>query len=465
MAQVVIISFVCFLCPGMFNALSAMGGAGQVDRTVSSNTNTGIYCSFIVFGIIGGAIVNLLGIRWTICVSGLTYALNSSSYIYYNHTRDGTFSVATGPVLGIGAGILWSAQGMVMMAYPLEHQKGRFISVFWVIFNLGGVIGGIVPFVINYKQGKGSDAIPLPDSCYIVFVGLQAAGALCALLLSPPTRVVRSDGSHVVIDALRYTNVRHETMELCKLFANPWILLLAPMSLGSNFFYSYQYGPYNGALFTLRTRGLNSMLYWASQMVMAYIVSLLHDRESLSRKKRGIISLTVLAVVTNVMWGLTLAVQLRYTRGPDDTHPSSDYPGGLIDFTESSRAAGPMLLYCFMGAVDAHYQSFAYWLIGTMTNDPQMLARYAGFYKGIQSLGAVVAWQLDAQKVALMAQLVVNWVLFNLVLPFTFFVAWRIKAHSYDCMDMAPDVDDWLVDATDNSNKLDNLRRASVYEI
>lgn len=30
------------------------------------------------------------------------------------------------------------------MAYPTEAQKGRFISIFWAIFNLGGVVGAAV---------------------------------------------------------------------------------------------------------------------------------------------------------------------------------------------------------------------------------------------------------------------------------------------------------------------------------
>ncbi|KAJ2006356.1 hypothetical protein H4R26_001439 [Coemansia thaxteri] len=440
---------------GMFNALNAMGGAGQIDRTVSNNTNTGLYCTFIIFGVLGGAIVNLLGIRWTICLSGLTYALYSSSYIYYNHTKNGAFSIATGPILGIGAGILWSAQGMVMMSYPEEHQKGKYISIFWVIFNLGGVIGGIVPFAINYGLGKGNVARPLPDSCYIAFVALQALGAVCALTLAPPERVVRSDGSHVVL--MRYTNVRYEMVEILKLFLNPWILLLIPMSLASNFFYSYQYGPYNGALFTLRTRGLNSMLYWGSQMVAAYAVSFLHDRETMSRRHRGILSLSILAVLANVMWACTLAVQLRYTRGPDATHDTNDYPGGLIDVTEPSRAAGPMILFCFMGAVDAHLQSFVYWLIGTMTNDSQMLARYAGFYKGMQSLGATVAWQLDAQNVSLLAQVIANWVLLVVSLPFTFVVAMNIKKHSDESSIEQPPAEDWLIQSDGHKMMVDYI--------
>ncbi|KAJ1721771.1 hypothetical protein LPJ53_003758 [Coemansia erecta] len=451
LAQVLIISFVCFLCPGMFNALNAMGGAGQVDRTVSNNTNTGLYCTFIVFGVLGGSIVNLLGIRLTVSLSCLTYALNTSSYIYYNHTKRGAFTMATGPILGIGAGILWSAQGMAMMSYPEEHKKGRYISLFWVIFNLGGVIGGIVPFVINYKIGKGSDAEPLPDASYVAFVALQVLGALCALTLSPASRVIRSDGSHVLPTRTPH-NVRHEALETLRQLANPWMLLLLPLSLASNFFYSYQYGPYNGALFTLRTRGLNSMLYWAAQMAAASLVSLLHDYAGMSRRMRGLLSLATLCLLTNAMWACTLAVQLRYTRGPDPAAglSQSDYPGGLIDFAEPRRAAGPMLLFCFMGAADAHLQAFAYWLIGTMTNDAQMLARYAGFYKGMQSLGAAVAWQLDAHSVALVAQLAVNWALFNVAIPFTAFVAWRIKSHAdQSTHDDDEATDDWLIDPRD----------------
>ncbi|KAJ1949697.1 hypothetical protein FBU59_001027, partial [Linderina macrospora] len=288
--------FVYFI--GMFNALNAVGGAGQVDRTVSNNTNTGLYCTFIVFGILGGAIVNLCGIRWTIFLSGLTYSLYSASYIYLNHTHKGAFTISTGPILGIGAGILWSAQGMIMMSYPNENQKGRYISIFWVIFNLGGVIGGIVPFVVNFNEDKNDPAKPLPDAGYVVFVALEALGALGALTLAPPERVVRSDGSHVVL--MRYTDVRYEAVEVLKLFMNPWMLLLLPMCFVSNFFYSYQWGAFNGSLFTIRTRGLNSMLYWASQMAAAYVISFLHDREKMSRCHRALTSLGIVTVLGNV---------------------------------------------------------------------------------------------------------------------------------------------------------------------
>lgn len=43
--------------------------------------------------------------------------------------------------------------------------------------------------------------------------------------------------------------------------------------------------------------------------------------------------------------------------------------------------------------------------------------RYVGFYKGIQSAGAAVAWQIDTHKVSYMKQLIVNWVLTTVSYP------------------------------------------------
>ena len=45
---------------------------------------------------------------------------------------------------------------------------------------------------------------------------------------------------------------------------------------------------------------------------------------------------------------------------------------------------------------DAAYQALAYWIMGSITNDPFKLARYAGFYKAIQSAGAAGSFGMDA---------------------------------------------------------------------
>lgn len=43
--------------------------------------------------------------------------------------------------------------------------------------------------------------------------------------------------------------------------------------------------------------------------------------------------------------------------------------------------------------------------------------RYTGFYKGIQSAGAAVAWQVDSHTVPFMNQLIANWALTTISFP------------------------------------------------
>ena len=53
-------------------------------------------------------------------------------------------------------------------------------------------------------------------------------------------------------------------------------------------------------------------------------------------------------------------------------------------------------MYLFYGFLDAMWQTYAYWLMGALSNDSRKLAYFAGFYKGIQSAGAAVVWRMDA---------------------------------------------------------------------
>lgn len=41
-----------------------------------------------------------------------------------------------------------------MMSYPTESEKGKFIGIFWGIFNLGGVVGAGVSFAQNFSSTR-----------------------------------------------------------------------------------------------------------------------------------------------------------------------------------------------------------------------------------------------------------------------------------------------------------------------
>ncbi|KAI9097890.1 hypothetical protein K1719_025661 [Acacia pycnantha] len=383
--QIILIGLVCFCCPGMFNALSGMGGGGQVDPTVANNSLTALYTAFAIFGILGGAIYNILGPHITLLAGCSTYVLYSGSFLYYNHYHHQAFAIIAGGLLGVGAGLLWAAQGAIMTSYPPANKKGTYISIFWSIFNMGGVIGGLIPFILNYHR---TEATSVNDGTYIGFMCFMSLGVILSLAILPPSKVVRDDGTKCT--HILYSNVGAEALEILKLFFNWKMLLIVPAAWCSNFFYTYQFNHVNGSLFNLRTRGLNNVLYWGAQMVGSIGIGYIMDYSFKSRRKRGFVGICVVAVVGSCVWGGGLANQLRYT--------SSDFPEKLDFKASGSDYAGPFLLYFSFGLLDAMFQSMVYWVIGALADDSEILSRYSGFYKGIQSAGAAVAWQVDTHK-------------------------------------------------------------------
>jgi MFS family permease len=142
--QLFMVAMVCFLCPGMFNALNGMGGGGQLSTKASDDANTAVYSTFAVVGFFAGTFANKLGLRLTLSLGGIGYCVYAASFLSYSHNKNRGFVIFAGSLLGVCAGLLWTAQGAIMMSYPPEKSKGRYISWFWMIFNLGAVIGSLV---------------------------------------------------------------------------------------------------------------------------------------------------------------------------------------------------------------------------------------------------------------------------------------------------------------------------------
>lgn len=77
------------------------------------------------------AINNRLGSRLTLSLGGLGYAFYIASFLSYNINQNGNFVIAAGAILGMSAGLLWTAQGSLVLAYATETSKGRLLALFW----------------------------------------------------------------------------------------------------------------------------------------------------------------------------------------------------------------------------------------------------------------------------------------------------------------------------------------------
>ncbi|PSS32273.1 UNC93-like protein [Actinidia chinensis var. chinensis] len=397
LVQVSLIGLVCFCCPGMYNALMGMGGGGQVDPTAVNNANTALYATFAVFGVLGGGIYNILGPRVTLFAGCSTYVLYAGSFLYYNHYHQQDFALVAGVILGMGAGLLWAGQGAIMTSYPLVDRKGTYISLFWSIFNMGGVIGGLIPFALSYHRGE--KAVSVNDGTYIGFMIFMAIGTVLSLAILHPSRVVRDDGSRCT--NIKYSRVSVESVEILKLFLNWKMLLLFPAAWATNFVHCYQFNNVNGVLFNLRTRGFNNIFYWGAQMIGSAMIGHIADFSFKRRRMRGLVGIGIVGLLGTGIWVGGLLNQLSYSR--------NDKPKRL-DFKDSgSDFGGPFVLYFAYGLLDAMFQTMIYWVMGALAEDSETLSRYTGFFKGVQSAGAAVAWQVDTHKVSFLSELITNW--------------------------------------------------------
>ena len=107
---------------------------------------------------------NTLGSKLTLQLGSFGYCLYIGSYLAINiHPGAGAFVIAAGAILGLCAGLLWAAQGALMLAYPTEGEKGRYIAIFWAIFNLGAVVGAAVSLGQNFhSEVRISSSVLLP---------------------------------------------------------------------------------------------------------------------------------------------------------------------------------------------------------------------------------------------------------------------------------------------------------------
>ncbi|CDK26332.1 unnamed protein product [Kuraishia capsulata CBS 1993] len=417
MVQVALVGAVLFCQPGMFDALNALGAGGQKASSVSltDQSNAALYACFAVVGFMGGSIVNTLGARITFFLGTIGYTLYIGSLWCLDRTGNTGFVVAGGALCGISAGMLWSVHGMVSMSYPEEKDKSKSFAITWSLLSIGATLGGLITLCQNVHK---ADTSGVKTSTYIAFLVIMLVGCVTSLTLQNPREITRKDGTK--IENFRQTTFIREVVDTFKLVADWKMMMLLPAFFASNFFYSYQFG-INAFYFSLRTRSLNSMVYWLTQIIGTGGLSLILDTTRISRRRRGIIGLTISCIFVTGTWIGGAVFQTKFTRAT--TSPN-------VDWTDDGFA-GPFVLYVMYGISDAMWQSWCYWIMGSLTNENYKLARYAGFYKGVQSAGSAISFGIDAAKIPFRNELGANFGMMLFAMPLMYYVASKVNTTNY----------------------------------
>jgi len=144
-----------------------------------------------------------------------------------------------------------------------------------------------------------------------------------------------------------------------------------------------EFNVYNGYLFDIKARSLNSLLYWVAQIVGSILMAFLFDRKSISRRTRAFLGWSVLFVLCMGVhiWGYFYQKDFkRPVDGVVDTFPKTSIG--------DSSYAPKVILYIGFGLVDAMWQITVYWIMGAMSNDPRKLAHFTGLCECSLSLHA-----------------------------------------------------------------------------
>lgn len=394
--QVVFAGFTNFLAVGMFNVLISLGGSGQVDSTTASNSNTVLYALFAALALFAGSIVNKFGVKITLALGALGYAVYGASFWVYNNVpkgnvskKGGTAAVYIGGICcGLGAATLWVACGTVMSAYATEGQKGRFVSIFFFLSFLGSVIGGIIPVAQNYDNTTASN---VSDGTYIAITILMILGFFSGFLVADPKHIIRSDGTRVLNSEQK--TFRQEIAGIYQAIKmEPLFLFFLPFAFFGLYYPAYQANDFNGYFFNVRTRSINGLLYGISQMMGAIIFGLFLDVPFLKRKQRARLG-WVLLFVTVFVVSLCGYFPMKESNRKVPYMPP-------LDINDGSKASKYIALYFFYGWQDGMVQAYAFWIMGTLTNDATVVSMYAAFYKVMGAVAAAIAFGCDARGVS-----------------------------------------------------------------
>lgn len=291
---------VLFLTVGMYNVLSALGGAGQQTAYLSDISNIALFTVFTVFCLIAPACLNYFGLRPVLCFGGLGYAAYAGSLWCYNYTGNVPFVIFGGCWCGLSAAFLWTAEGAGLTSFASEDKKGLYVFLVWSIFQLGVVIGAAIPVGENWNTGS-SNGGRVNSGTYISLMILMLIGACLGLSLYPWYKIIREDGSRVMLERQKtFMEELHASFQVIS--RKWWIIIFFPMCWAVNFNSVYQSNDFKGVVFTVRGRALNGFMSGVVQVFAPWITYLFTDRLPMKRPKRAFWALVYVFLFINAIW-------------------------------------------------------------------------------------------------------------------------------------------------------------------
>lgn len=175
--------------------MNSLGAGGSQSPSLVNAANSSTFCLMVVTCFFTSTLVNYTSIKFVLIVGTMGYSVYAAS-LYTNVKYGNEWFVVLGACLCGSAGFFWSSEGAIVLSYPERNKQGVYLS-YWLMYRVGGqLLGGIINLALNASNNEEGSISP---NTYLVFIALQAAAPFVAMLLSPPHKVQRKDGSPVYL--------------------------------------------------------------------------------------------------------------------------------------------------------------------------------------------------------------------------------------------------------------------------
>ncbi|CDU22059.1 uncharacterized protein SPSC_00689 [Sporisorium scitamineum] len=385
--QMTVLGGCSFLAPGIWGAMASLGAGGSQDPSTVNAANSLTFALMVITSMLTSSLIGKTSAKFALIAGTVGYAPYAAG-LYLNSVSQSQWLIISGAALcGISAGTFWSVEGAIAIGYPERLKQARYIS-YWLMYRvLGQLLGGIINLSLNYKNdGKGS----ISTNTYLVFVVLQCLGPFCAMLLSPPHKVQRSDRTPVYLHI--ESSTKRELKLVWKTLTKPQVLLLLPL-IWQGTWSEALIGTYAVDYFTVRSRALGSLLSAICASLANYLLGFWLDWKRPTVNTRARWSFGVIYSLQAAWWAWAIYIMHKY-------HTTTPKP--VLDWSSDGYGKG-FGVYIFLQIGFNVMYELNYWLVGNISDDPADVIRLASIVRATESAGQCVSygvnstsWRLDA---------------------------------------------------------------------
>ncbi|KAF2009264.1 MFS general substrate transporter [Aaosphaeria arxii CBS 175.79] len=378
--QMVLLSIQAFCGPAMADAIAGLGGGGLATPQTSNIAVAINYAMLALVCLCGGPIVNKLGTKWALVIGAMSFPIRGSSY--YVNSKFGVqwYLILGGFFTGIGSGAWYVAESGSIMSLAPSGSRGKYLA-FWIVArNLGQLVGGAINLSKNHKKGAVGGVSP---DTYVAFLIIECMALPFAFLISPLDRVVRSDGTRILMSEKLST--KQEFKRIRFTMTSKLIVLSALWAIWS-FFYSGTWSTYLGTYFSVRARALSSLISPFFCIVGCFGLGFILDMKNMSQRRRAQIGLFTVVILNLGVYIWSIVMQVRF----------NEHKPGKIDWDDSLYAKS-FLPYFFVQTTGPLSQSYMYWLLSSFATDAQSNVRNGAAFRCLEAVGQAISYGMNTQ--------------------------------------------------------------------